>query len=61
MVLSWKDLGTSFYVNAAVLLAVLVSFNGLRRMPWLSDFYAAKTRLRLPFRCGPPRYLDSTW
>lgn len=52
MLLSWADLGTSVAVNVGVTLVVLIAFNWFRRLPWLFEFYAAKRKLSIPFRCG---------
>ena len=52
MVLSWKDFGTSFGINAGVTVAVFVVFTAIRKLPWLSNFYAAKRKLSIPFRCA---------
>lgn len=52
MVLSWADLGTSVGINVLILVVVFFAFNQLRRMSLLSDFYSAKRKLSIPFRCA---------
>jgi hypothetical protein len=51
MPLSWEQLGSSVGINVAVCVGAFVAFNYLRRNQWLSDFYGAKRKLSLPFRC----------
>lgn len=49
--MSWDALGTSVLLNGGVALGVFFIFNYLRRMPFLAEFYAAKRKLSIPFRC----------
>jgi hypothetical protein len=54
MVLSWKALGTAVGIDMAVVVGVFFVFNWLRRNKFTSDFYSAKRKLSIPFRCGTP-------
>lgn len=51
MPLSWTDLGTTVGINVAISVGVFFGFNYLRSQKLLSDFYGAKRKLSLPFRC----------
>ena len=53
MPLAWKALGTTVGIDLAIAVGVFIGFNYLRRLPWMSDFYQAKRKLSIPFRCGP--------
>jgi hypothetical protein len=51
MVLSWKSLGTAVGIDVAIVMVVFFVFNYLRRWQLTSDFYSAKRKLSIPFRC----------
>jgi hypothetical protein len=52
MAIGWEELAYAVGTNAVVCLVVFFGFNYLRRLSFLSDFYAAKRKLSIPFRCG---------
>lgn len=52
MPISWDSLGTTVGINVGVAVAVFFIFNYLRRIPVVADYYAAKRKLSLPFRCA---------
>jgi hypothetical protein len=52
MAVKWKDIAYSVGVNGGVCIACFFIFNILRRLSFLQDFYKAKRKLSIPFRCA---------
>ena len=52
MPISWDSLGTTVGINVGVAVGVFFIFNYLRRVPVVADYYSAKRKLSLPFRCA---------
>lgn len=52
MALNWRSLGTAVGLDLIVVVIVFMVFNYVRRNTITSDFYAAKRKLSIPFRCA---------
>ena len=51
MALTWADLGFAVAFNCGIAAACFAAFCVLRQLPIFYDFYNARRRLAIPFRC----------
>ena len=54
MALTWGDIATAVIFNCGIAAICFIVFCFLRRMDMFYNFYNAKRRLAIPFRCALP-------